>query len=111
MQTLALGSVKLSFIFFYRRIFITGVGRVFRPLTTTIIVIIIAWAVALFFALLVSCRGDFAAWWTSVDDLNTKCIATLELENAFAISDFFTDLIVIILPLPQVCHHFLFLSG
>lgn len=104
MQIPALGAVKLSFIFFFRRIFVTGVGRVFRSVTTIIIVIITAWVVALFVALLVACRGDFAAWWVSVDDLNTKCIDTLELENAFAISDFILDLIVIILPIPQVCH-------
>jgi hypothetical protein len=102
LQIPALACVKLSFISFYRRIFCTGHGRIFNIATIVMNVTIIAWTLAFFFALLFACRLKFAAWWTSVEALSTECVNSLDLENAFAISDFIMDLFVYVLPIPVV---------
>ncbi|MCJ1377252.1 hypothetical protein MMC17_000344 [Xylographa soralifera] len=69
---------------------------------TVIIVAIGAWAITFFFAFLFACKGDFGAWWGSLEDLITKCVNTLTLLYAFTISDVVTDIIVLLLPLPMV---------
>lgn len=102
MQICALACVKLSFIFFYRRIFCTGNGKVFSAITLAMIVTIIAWAVSFNVALLLICNGHFAAMWTSVKDLNTHCGTLLEWQLGYAISDFITDVMVLVLPMPCV---------
>jgi len=101
-QIPALACVKLSFIFFYRRIFCTGVGNIFRIITTIAIIFITAWAVTFEFAFLFICRGHFAAWWVSIQSLDTYCHPELDLELGFSTTDFITDAIVILLPLPLV---------
>lgn len=104
MQIPSLASVKLSFIFFYRRIFCTGSNRGFSVITWIMIAIITGWAVSFFFGLIFVCGTHFSAWWTSIQSLNTYCRATLDMEQAFAISDCITDIIVLALPVPLVSH-------
>ena len=94
--------MKLSFIFFYRRLFCTGIGSIFRTITTISIIFITAWAVAFEFGLLFICRGHFAAWWVSIQSLDTYCHPELDLELGFSSTDFITDVLVILLPLPLV---------
>lgn len=106
MQICALACVKLSFIFFYRRIFCTGNGKVFSAITIAMIVIIIAWAVSFNIALLFICNGYFAAMWTSIQDLNAHCGNLLDWQLGYAISDFITDVMVLVLPMPRV--HWIF---
>ncbi|KAI4121453.1 MAG: hypothetical protein LQ338_006351 [Usnochroma carphineum] len=101
-QILALGCVKLSFLFFYRRIFTTGISTWFNKATTGLIVIILVWTGAFFFALLFACKGTWSAWWGSVMDLSTKCVQTLKLELALVTSDFVTDVLVMVLPIPMI---------
>ena len=96
--------MKLSFIHFYRRIFCTGVGNVFRTITTVIIALIILWGVAFEFAFLFICKGHFSAWWDSIKSLNTYCHPELKLEVGFASTDFITDVLVLALPIPMVQH-------
>lgn len=85
MQICALACVKLSFIFFYRRIFCTGNGKVFSAITIAMIVIIIAWAVSFNMALLFICNGHFAAMWTSIPDLNAHCGSLLDWQLGYAL--------------------------
>ena len=74
MQVLALGCVKLSFLFFYRRIFVNRSSSWFGKITAALIVIVVMWTVSFFFALLFACKGNWSAWWGSVLDLATKCV-------------------------------------
>lgn len=117
MQICALACVKLGFIFFYRRIFCTGNGgKVFSAIAIAMIVIIIAWAVSFGISPLFICNEHFAAMWTSIKDLNTHCGRLLDWQLGYAISDFITDVMVLVLPLPCVTLHeffffFRFLHG
>lgn len=103
-QIPALCLVKLSFIYFYRRIFCTGTGqtRIFKRITTVLIWITVAWTISFFLAFLFICDVNFAAWWTSIKTLNTYCGNVLQLQLGFSISDFVTDFLVFVLPLPMV---------
>ncbi|KAL8655329.1 MAG: hypothetical protein Q9210_000960, partial [Variospora velana] len=63
---------------------------------------IVIWAVAFFFALLFIYGTDFSAYWISIEVEKERCVDTNILHNAFAISDFLTDLVIILLPLPMI---------
>ena len=102
MSILALALVKMSFLFFYRRIFCPNKRSVSAKLILFGICIVGAWSIAFFFGFFFACKGHFAAWWGSVIDLTTKCVKTFTMLYALAISDFLTDAFTILLPLPLV---------
>lgn len=103
MQVLGLCCVKLSFVFFYRRIFCVG-GKLqpFNILTAVVNSIMFLWTIGFFFAFLFACKGNFVAWWTSQATLTSECVKTVKLEYAFAVLDFLIDVIVFSLPIPVV---------
>lgn len=102
MQVLQLGFVKLSFVFFFRRIFSTSSTTPFGITTLAMAILVILWTVAFFFSTLFACRGNFAAWWISVKLLRTKCFAIIPFEGAFALSDIIMDFIIVVMPMPMV---------
>ena len=104
MLVLALGSVKLSFMFFYRRIFRPSDGKHFDRIMFSVVAIVVAWTISFFFAQMFACGIHFDYLWTTLPDRldHGKCVKTLILQNAFAISDFITDFIVLVFPLPFV---------
>ncbi|KAL9131626.1 MAG: hypothetical protein Q9217_000514 [Psora testacea] len=101
MQVLALTFVKLSCMFFYRRVFRAGGTKIFDAAMFTVVAIIIAWAVSFFFAFLFMCGTHFDYLWTSLAN-EAKCARTMMLQNGFAISDVITDLFVLLFPIPLV---------
>jgi len=104
MQILSLGCVKLSFLFFYRRIFNTGHGKtIFNYFNLTMIAIIIMWTLGFFFGYLFECGTNFWAYYGGSQAYEVaNCVKTTILNNAFAISDMLTDLIIIVTPIPFV---------
>lgn len=102
MQILAMGFIKLSFVFFFRRIFVTGGSNVFRIISMAVISIIVAWMTAFFFWFLFSCGTNFSSRWTTVRTLHAHCPTDIESDLALAISDFLTDVFVLTLPIPMV---------
>lgn len=105
MQVLALCFVKLSCMFFYRRVLQSGSTKIFDAMMFTVVAIIIAWAVSFFFAFVFECGIHFNYLWTSLAN-EAKCAKTSELQNGFAISDVITDFIVLIFPIPLVGRDF-----
>ena len=106
MQVLGLCFVKLSFVFFYRRIFCHGTNsQPFNILTIAVNIMVVAWTIGFFFAFLLACKGNFAAWWISLATITSECVKTTSLEYAFAVSDFLIDVIIIGLPIPMVCQY------
>ena len=105
MQTIALGFVKLSILFYYRRVFNTpNIQRgIFDVLTKILIALTATWSIAFFFTLLFKCGTSIEAQWGTVVDLMEKCGSKFFLvEDAFGISDFLLDLAVLLLPIPKV---------
>ena len=101
MQVLALCFVKLSYIFFYRRVFRAGGTKIFDAMMFAVVVIIIAWTVSFLFVFIFECGIHLDYLWTSLAN-EAKCAKTSELENGFAISDVITDVIVLVFPIPLV---------
>ena len=102
MQYLQLLFVKVSFIVFFRRIFnSTGFSSKFGIATAGMMVLITAWSIALVLTTLFACKGNPAAWWS--DQAAEKCLG-LNLEIAFVLSDCIIDVMIIVMPLPMVCH-------
>ncbi|KAL8688492.1 MAG: hypothetical protein Q9218_005611 [Villophora microphyllina] len=82
---LALGSVKLSFIFFYRRLFVTARRTAFDWAVNIAIGVIVLWSVSLFFGFLFACGTHVSAAWGSVKDEEDFCGAALDLDNAYVL--------------------------
>ncbi|KAH8641588.1 hypothetical protein IG631_04529 [Alternaria alternata] len=64
-------------------------------------VVVVAWAVAFFFALLFQCRQPRTLW-TTFEYARTECVDTQLLYYAVAISGFITDLMILASPLPVI---------
>lgn len=74
----------------------------FNAITIAVIIIVIAWGVAFIFAIMFWCGSHMSAWWTDIEELNKYCGSALEVETAWAISDFILDVVVIVMPMPMV---------
>ena len=95
----AYGSIKLSVLFFYRRIFITGAAsKTFDIVSKIFIVASSAWALTFCFLLLFSC-GRHIDWLWGVGE---NCLDTAELTRTLFVSDVIIDTLVICLPIPTV---------
>ncbi|KAL3426737.1 hypothetical protein PVAG01_00246 [Phlyctema vagabunda] len=99
MQPLALGFIKLSFLFFYRRIF---EGRTYRIISWALIYIVIGWTIAFFFGFLFDCQLDFAANWSSLANISEVCGFGFKPTIVFTILDALLDFIILLLPIPYV---------
>ncbi|KAI2629786.1 hypothetical protein GGR54DRAFT_650075 [Hypoxylon sp. NC1633] len=95
-QAIGFGLVKLSVLYFYRRIFLT---RTFKTLTTIIIVIVGVWSIGFFVAYLFRCGTNFWALWAPLMYLVQYCYDSKPLFYSLAISDVITDVIILSLPL------------
>ncbi|CAF9908946.1 hypothetical protein IMSHALPRED_007544 [Imshaugia aleurites] len=97
-ETLTFGAIKLSVLFFYRRLF---VGRPFNFLSWGLIATVLSWSIGFFFATVFECHPISAAWGTR-EQLYTECVKTHVKLDAFVISDPALDAIILALPMPFV---------
>lgn len=100
LQILVLGTVKLSVVLFYRRIFR---GRVFDLYSKLLIAIVSAWTIAFFFAILFECGTNHKYLWSTLLDLLTHCYDDIKCLKGYAISDLITDGLILVTPIPIVC--------
>ena len=98
-QIFALAAIKLSILFFYRRLLR---GRVFNIMSWLLIGLVIAWAVAFFIALLAACGTSIRANFQSLAALKEECVNTFEIYLTLAVSDVAVDLAILIIPVPLV---------
>lgn len=94
---LAIICAKFSLLLLYRRIFIT---RAFKTATIVVGTIILVWHGSFILAFVFQCTPVSAAW--NPDAPPSACIDKVRLWLAYAISDIFTDTIVLSLPGPAV---------
>ena len=64
--------------------------------------IVISWAIGYFFVLLFLCGTDFAAYWTTSITEKDDCLPTGPVHLSYAITDVITDILTILLPIPEV---------
>lgn len=99
MEVLALASIKLSIIFFYRRIFR---GQAFNVVSWALIGVVIAWAITFFVVKFADCGTSIAANFQSLAALKGECVDTFKILIALAVSDVAVDLAILIMPMPLV---------
>ncbi|KAI0381224.1 hypothetical protein F5Y04DRAFT_256037 [Hypomontagnella monticulosa] len=95
----SLGLSKTSVLYLYRRIFY--VYSRFLLVNTILIVIVVSWAVAFFFATVFQCK-DPVTLWTSFEYARTNCVDTIPFYYAVSITGFITDLLILTSPLPII---------
>lgn len=100
LQVIILGTIKLSVIFFYRRIFR---GKAFNYYSKGMIAVVSAWSTAFFFTVFFECGTHFEFLWSTLLDLLTHCTDDLMYLKAYAISDVITDGLILAMPVPLVC--------
>ncbi|ORY16642.1 hypothetical protein BCR34DRAFT_597641 [Clohesyomyces aquaticus] len=104
LSIITLSLVKLSFLFFYGRIFIYDRGNLRSARNVCIGILIgfvILWCLGFSITYLSACRADFSAHWSS-KSFETKCTNTFWMLYGLAISDFIMDCLIIILPIPII---------
>lgn len=98
--------IKVSFLLFYKLIFVCDKWRFFdirNVIVNPIIFIVIVWDLGFTATFIFACRSDFRAHWstTTANELATKCINTFLMTYALSISDFVADVIILLLPVPM----------
>ena len=93
------GMMKLSVLFFYRRIFI--VQERFRVLNDIMIALITAWTVSFFFAEIFICGAHPKVQWSN-DPKDKTCDGQTWLNLCFSITDVIGDILVVSMPLPCI---------
>ena len=99
MQVLALASIKLSILFFYRRIFR---GHFFGIAIWVLIGLVVAWASTFFIAILAACGTHIRANFQTLAALKSECVDTFRILIALSASDVAVDLAILVVPIPLV---------
>ncbi|CAF9941805.1 hypothetical protein IMSHALPRED_002908, partial [Imshaugia aleurites] len=101
-QVPALGCIKLSFLFLYRRVFTNRAARRFSLVNWFMIAMVTAWMIGYFFTILFICGTNFKAYWTTSTTEVDNCLPTTPVHLGYAISDVITDVLTILLPIPEI---------
>ena len=102
---LALGLLKLSVLLLYRRIFCARNSQgIFDISIRVMIWVTILWTLSFFFACLFSCGLKFGAAWGSTNEMIQYCVNMTRFGLGFAGSDFGSDIMISVMPLPMVGH-------
>ncbi|QKX62288.1 uncharacterized protein TRUGW13939_09447 [Talaromyces rugulosus] len=100
---LAAGFLKLSIIFLYRRLFVVVLyGSPFDFVTIAAIAISAAWTITFVVVVTLSCGTHVSAQWGSPTVKAVYCGRSLDMENAFVVSDAVTNALIWLMPMPII---------
>ncbi|KAL7620931.1 hypothetical protein AAE478_008242 [Parahypoxylon ruwenzoriense] len=95
----ALACTKASFLFFYKRIFATGIQV--NRLLMGLVSFVVMWAIAFFLATLLCCKVMVVFIWKPISEMS-QCLFFLQVLVAFCATGFLIDLIIISIPIPLI---------
>lgn len=100
----AFGSLKLSILFFYRKIFCVNKTSkdIFNTINTSMIAIVLIWTLTFGIGAIFLCGARPAYAWAPVALVAEHCSAQLPFLEAYAISDFIMDCFIWSLPIPKI---------
>lgn len=102
-QTPTYGFIKLAALLFFRRIFcIKGSRDRFYITTLMMIVVIVLWTVAFEVLAASRCGTHPSALWSGSTNYFKYCSVALPYLLSFSISDFITDLMILLVPIPRI---------
>ncbi|KUJ07752.1 uncharacterized protein LY89DRAFT_789440 [Mollisia scopiformis] len=97
------GFIKLSVLFFYRRLLIVDKRGVFSWVTFVAVAIIFLWTLAYLFTFIFGCGLHMSAYWGSLQGVEKYYgKGGFTIERSFYISDFVTDVMILCLPMPMI---------
>jgi hypothetical protein len=107
MSLTSLALIKVNFLLFYKATLVYDKGRFLDMRNVNInlmIFIVVIWDLGFRLTFLSACRGDFRAHWATVTakEITLKCINTFLMMYALLISDFITDVIILMIPIPMI---------
>lgn len=102
----AYGFIKLSILYYYRRLFVTRKNSIVDIVTKISIGTVIAWALVFFFRFVFYCGTHFAANWYGIYNSEAYCPTGDASNEALIISEMIANIFVICLPLPIVSRLF-----
>ncbi|KAH6664862.1 hypothetical protein B0J14DRAFT_238113 [Halenospora varia] len=99
----AFGFLKLSILFFYRKVFCTGARKsIFDTITACMIILVIAWTLAFGIGSIFLCGVHPQLAWAPVAIVAEKCSPQLLVLEGYAISDFIMDVMIWTIPIPKI---------
>jgi hypothetical protein len=100
----ALGLIKLSILFFYRKIFCSVRIRrsIFDIASMVMIGLVIIWMIAYGFGAIFHCGTDPSVAWQPIAIVSIKCASLPDVLEGYAISDFIMDVLIWSMPIPKV---------
>jgi hypothetical protein len=107
MSFTSLALIKVSFLLFYKAIFVYDKWRFFNirnVIINLMILIVVIWDLGFTLTFLSACRSNFRAHWATVTakEITVKCINTFLMMYALSISDFITDVLILLIPIPMI---------
>ncbi|KAK8080940.1 hypothetical protein PG997_008758 [Apiospora hydei] len=99
---LALGCTKMSFLFFYKRVFAIDRTGATNVLLVGMIVLVSMWMTGFFLTSLFQCKLEFGAAWESPIAQIQHCISQPKQALALTVTDFITDIVIISIPIPLI---------
>ncbi|KUI67586.1 hypothetical protein VM1G_02813 [Cytospora mali] len=101
LSTISLACIKLSALFFYRRIFCVGLRtQWFNIASFVTIMIVVIWLIVFQFLTGFQCGTHFSALW---DGTYTEyCTISFPFLYVLAVSDFLLDIWILALPIPRI---------
>lgn len=105
LEVWSFGTVKLSALFFYRRLFYTRVRPAHHALnytTWTLIAIVTAWIITFAIMTFNICGRHNTIEWTVIKGRTAECKLNYPYFRAVSISDFILDVVIISLAFPMI---------
>ena len=100
------GFVKISIVYFYRRIFVSHKRTAFDITTTVVNVVLFLWSVCFVLMVIFDCGSQVFANWGKPADQASYCSAICHtMEEGLAGSDLILDVVLLVLPIPSVSTH------
>ena len=97
------GFVKISIVFFYRRIFVAHKRTVFDAVTKAVIVVLFLWTITFILIIIFPCGSHVDASWGPPSSQLMYCEKIGHTsEEGLAASDLILDIILLVLPIPSV---------
>lgn len=99
MLPVALGSIKMSLLCFYRRVFAVERKLGISASLLGILAITMAWSLAFFIETIFECGLNFWAIWGTAKDSMENCVDTMHVLLWFCITDFVLNLVILLIPI------------
>lgn len=103
LMVICYGFLKISIVYFYRRIFVTAKRGLFDIITTAVNVVLFLWSITFILIIIFPCgKHIYANWGTPASQLAYCEKIGHTSEEGLTASDLILDVVLLVLPVPSV---------